>query len=366
MKKILLLITLGLLSGSAGAVTISSVNGSVSYGSTLQINGSDFGTKPVQQQTYFFANGEDASAGVAGSSWCVLSSMGDIQNIVRKTDNCFEGNGCFGPTTTNLATNKNNTANINFPDLGVGGQFFASWVWRWFGTAVATNVNWKTWRMWPSTIGLKNDAYGGEQADGSYNNATENTEGVAVSGQDRFFTTRLTPKVGSFGQIEQEFQMNSGANVLDGKLIFHDGTASILNATTWKSNTAADVGAGRYRNFYLIHMVITASAFPSDGDFRYDNMYFDTSWCAAWVTTDSGGTGTKYWLPVQTWVTGQITAVFAQNAFTNGQTVYLWVRKSDLTVNGTPFPLVVSSSSSGGGGPPSPTPNPNGVCPCLP
>ena len=352
-----LLATIGIIvaavSAASAVPTVSSVtwSGTLNYGRTVVVTGTTFGTKPNQSQTYFFANGEDASAGVAGSTFGYVSTMGDIVNVSRVTSNCWEGSGCFGRGATTMDLQDNNTARVTFDDVGAGGKFFQSFVWRLYGTEPSDTGNWKTYRIWPSSVGTKNNLYGGQQTDGSFNNATENTNGLAITNFDRKFTTDVQPNIGVDQQADFYFQLNSDATTssTDGiRKIDIDGT-NYMNMTTWRSNTSLDTGSGRYRNSYLIHMVWTGSGgFSADNDFRYDNLIFETSWCVVWLSTSPTNVASakKYFMPVQTWSDTQITYVLAQNLI-GGTSYYQYVMSNDGTQNATgKGPILVSASGA--------------------
>jgi hypothetical protein len=358
--KILIIFALVLFAATAAeaVVSISTVqwSGSMTYGRLLTVSVSGIGTKPVQQQTYFLANGEDAAAGVAGTTWCVTSSMGDIQNVQRVTTTCFEGTGCFGKIS-GLDTNKVNTARVSsVTDVGPSGKWFMSWVWRWIGTQYSDTVNVKTYRVWPNSIGGtggKNNLYGGQQVDGSFVNLTENDDGLAITNIDRKFTNDIEPDVGVDGQVEFYMKNNSAAGAQDGTWKIDEDRQERMNMTTWRSLTTADAANGRFRNFYPIHMVITGSgaSFNADADYRFDDIIVETSHCVVWVTTASthAALGKKYFLAVQTWSPAieQVTAVFPQK-FSNGTQLYLYVQNNSDEVNSSGAAITFS----GGGAPP--------------
>lgn len=350
MKRLLAALSFLCLSAAASATpSVTSVSGSVSYGSTLSFTVTGAGTKPVQQKTYFFANFEDSSAGVAGTTWAVTSTMGDISNVSRVTTNCLEGNGCAGRGSTTMDSNNNNTASVTHTDVGYGGKLMASWDWWLTGSPIDVTGNFKAYRWYAGSF-LKNNLYGAQQVDGGFVNYVENNDGILPDNStNRFYSVRVEPEFNAHEQAEIRMHRNSTGNATDGELYIEQDRAAAVSNTTFQSNTTGDTAAnGGYTLMFPIHMVWTGvGSFNADNNFRYDNVIVDTSWCQVWVTTapTNGAGGTKYWLVVQTWADTSITAVLGQN-FTTGSQLYAYVRENGGTVNSTGYPLTFGTTAS--------------------
>lgn len=353
MKKAFFFLPLLLASVSFGTPAVTSVSGSVTYGSTLTIAGSGFGTKPIRDKQTLYAN---FKSNVNPSTWSYVTSWSDVANTQFKTTDCGEGGGCLGETSGWEASNKI-TAALVHDDVGAGGKFSISWMWKSDIGNVSDTMNWKTYRWWPFGGASKNNVYGGQQIDGGFVNYVENlVDGLSPipsssdsSGTDRAYTDDIEPVPSAYQQVEMLFQLNSTGNAKDGIWqVIQNGTENI-NVSNWRSNTTGDTAAnGRYRMFYPVHMVLTGAGTPiSSGHyFRIDNIVADTSWCAAWVTTNStnGAGGTKYWLPIIDWTNGTVRVVWANDRFAAGSTVYLYIRANDGTVNSSGKAITVASA----------------------
>ena len=354
MKRILTLFT-GLLMAVAlhAAPNVTAVSGSASYGSTLQLTATGIGTKPYREQQTFFADFEDSSRGISGSTWGYVTSMASIAGAQRATTNCWDGSGCLGELP-GWETGNQITAAIVHGALAASDKFSIEWDWESDAPAAGgTAINLKVKRWWPANANSKNNWYGAQQTDSGFVNLVENLldGGIYTNGINRFYTTREVPNGTTFTQVEDIYQLNSSGNATDG--IAHttlDGN-DIVNTTTWQSNTTNDTNAnGRYGVFFPVHMVFTGPGTPiASGTFaRYDNIIADLSWCAVWATTSSTwhATDKKYPMVIQTWSGSTITAIFVTKKFAAGTTLYAYVRANDGTINATGRPFTVASGSS--------------------
>lgn len=365
MKKTTLFICLLIAPAICRAtVTLSTAtwSGPLSYASTVTITCAGAGAKPVQARTYCFANFENLSAGVVPSTWSVATTFSNNSHISTQTTHCFNGSGCVG-NDVDMSGQSNFAASIDIPDVGAGGKLMMSVEWYRDGTdwptSGASNVyNIKTYRFWASRFKL-NDLYGGQQTDGGFINFNENDNGFATTGNDRVFTNRLRPPLGSHEQVEWYIQLNSDAstNSTDGQFIVNQGGVNRVNNSTWRSHTSSDASNGRYRLAFPIHMVYANGTFPSS-NIRYDNVVVDTGWCAVWVTTVSTNmlSATKYFLPVISWSNTQVQVAFAQK-LTGNTSYYLYVQDNSRNVNASG--LSVLTSAAGGGSPSNTAPVPD-------
>lgn len=357
MKRVLFILSLLLPSVAHATPSISSISGSAIYGSTLTFAGSSFGTKPIRQKQTLYANFKsDANP----STWSFITSWSDPANFQYKTTDCGEGGGCLGESSSFVGSSKI-TAAIDHGHLNYGDKFSVSWMWK--SNAIFSGAaNIKTFRWW-GTIGTKNNVYGGQPGcsncavgAGSFLQYVENLlDGLAPStGIDRFYTDFIEPNDSTYEQIDMLFQINSSGNAQDGHLTLVKNGTGEIDSSTWRSNTTLDTNAnGIYSLFYPVHLVVASNVFPAGSYARYDNIMADTSWCAAWVTTNAtyAAAGTKYWLPIISWSDTSIQVAWANDKFANGTTVYGYARANDGTVNANGKALTVAGSS----GVPAPT-----------
>ncbi len=338
---------------------ITNHSGSAVYGSTIIFTGSGFGSKPLRERQTLFAN---FKGGVQPSTWSHITAWTDLSNFEYKTTNCDEGGGCGGETTGWDTTSSPNkvTAAVLHDDIGYSGKFSVSWMWK--SDAASTTpdyLNLKTYRWYPSSL-TKNNTYGGQTADGGFvNNTEKQLDGIGNSTSfDTFYTVDIEPTPSEYKQVEMLFQLNSAGNATDGVWKIIQGGSTVLDKSTWRSNTSADTAsAGRYRQFYPVHMQFTSGGTGGvpigAGHFvRYENVVADTSWCAVWVTTVSTNvqSATKYFLPIVAWNSTEVRAVYATEKYSSGTQLYGYIRANDGTVNSSGRSII--SASSAGGTPP--------------
>jgi len=313
--------------------TIGTVTGRLLPGGALTITGANFGEKnPAAPYLW-----SDFEAGIQASSLGVRRAFDETENVVWSTEG-------FGGSRGVKAADGNGvwTMRVDFRDWTRDGQKAYIYKKQRLNFLVTSDSqNFKTWRMWPSSLGYPN-LYA------AANNGRIFVENIGVeSGFWSDFKSRST----NWATEETQFQASSAINKKDGLLVLRtDGVEKARGSILTRSSTSP---SPMVLNYAVHAVAANKSSWSPDWNTNnrlwVDDVYVDTTWSRVMIGEAPVYTSCRN-LEIQIptgWSDNQITVAARSGRYAKGNRVYLYVFDKDGNVNHNGFPMVIDSSGVG-------------------
>lgn len=328
------------------APSISSVDGTVSLGSSITISGSSFGSHSLQIDS-LQSTIESGTVGqeLSKSGW-TRSDWGGWADPLYANDYAHSGTKSI-KCSPDPVTNYNCAFAYDMPNVTTGQRFYASWWTRYTGSSAG---QWKMFRAsGPLTI-----VDGPEET--YIANWFEVQQMVNVNpggpGAYTYWLGGLPDGSGTWYRVELDW-VASSAGSSDGSLTIRvTNDSGVIN--TWTQATLTHYGSSDSWDYAIWQNYVGNGTLSGTVNIWFDDIYVQYN-TPARVELCSGSTWAnrgKCEIQIPTaWSTTSISATANTGNFTNGSTAYLYAVDSDGTANSSGYTVEVGGGSITGGSP---------------
>lgn len=341
------------------APAISSINGSISHGSSITINGTGFGVKSPAAP-YLWANFDDGSSQPSSlgqiRSWTVNNFTPTAGVGVRNTAGMQSYLWNYQESNFS-ATMGTKPSGFGWNDIGSSWYVFRKGKRNW----PVVDMNWKNIRFWYSGGSFTQSIGNGNVVDegsgsASYMCAWQST--LSAKCKDSITVDQARGYSDARWNTEQFIgRVQSAAGQTDGFYEYIVNGRRAIQLPYFDYNQKNFIMAqGTPGEAWFVHDQSANDPDPPSGARTWwDDIYVDRTWARVMLSNSStwgtASSGPLYEIQIPTaWSNTSITVQINIGEFSNGATAYLYVVDANGDANAPGFPVTIGGSGGGGGG----------------